>query len=374
MSVAVAEGDRFAHWPRAWARMLLAVLALLLLLSALVPITASDAPDGRPIADAPGSAPVPPTNVASAHPKRDEDLALYDCIAARVGRGENYYAVATDEQRRGDYPVRPGLAVRLPTLAYAEAALGPGGMQVAAWALVLAVLAAWYRRFGAEPGGAAHRLIATALLVPGCSLALSGTYLVVHEIWAGLLLLLSFGLHRPGRKLRQWLDSLVVAALALAIREHALPFVLLMGAVAFWQGDRRQGAAWALLALLFAAALAVHLAQVAPHVLPTDRPSPSWLALRGLSGWLSDVVLTGSLQFLPHWLAGPLAVLMVLGWAGWRSSAGSFGTLLFLGYAVLFMIAGRANNFYWGAVIAPGIYAGLAFLPQALTSLYRAAK
>jgi hypothetical protein len=113
---------------------------------------------------------------------------------------------------------------------------------------------------------------------------------------------------------------------------------------------------------------------VAPHVLPTDRPSPSWLALRGLSGWLSDVVLTGSLQFLPHWLAGPLAVLMVLGWAGWRSSAGAFGTLLFLGYAVLFMIAGRANNFYWGAVIAPGLYAGLAFLPMAMTSLFRAAK
>jgi hypothetical protein len=374
MSVAVAEGDRFARWPRAGARMLLAVLALLLLLSALVPIAASDAPEAATRADAPGSTIAPSAIPAKAKPKRDEDLALYDRIAARVGRGENYYAVATDEQRRGDYPVRPGLAVRLPTLAYAEAALGPAGMQVAAWALVLAVLAAWYRRFGAEPGGAAHRLMATALLVPGCSLALSGTYLVVHEIWAGLLLLLSFGLHRPGREPGQWLASLAVAALALAIREQALPFVLLMATMAFWHGDRRQGAAWALLALLFVAALAVHLAQVAPHVLPTDRASPSWLALRGLSGWLSDVVLSGSLQFLPHWLAGPLAVLMVLGWAGWRSSAGTFGTLLFLGYAVLFMIAGRANNFYWGAVIAPGLYTGLAFLPMALTSLWRAAK
>ena len=39
----------------------------------------------------------------------------------------------------------------------------------------------------------------------------------------------------------------IAAALALAIREHALPFVLLLGAIAAWRGDWRQARAWALL-------------------------------------------------------------------------------------------------------------------------------
>jgi hypothetical protein len=39
---------------------------------------------------------------------------------------------------------------------------------------------------------------------------------------------------------------------------------------------------------------------------------------------------------------------MILGWAGWRSEAGATATLLFLGYGLLFMIAGRDDNFYWG--------------------------
>lgn len=358
--------DRFSTWPRARARLLLAVLVALLALSAWVPITADD-PATAVLAPSPAPAADSTPNRA---PDRDEDLALYDRIAARVAHGDTYYAAAVDEQRRGGYPVRPGLAVRLPTLAWTTAALGPSGMRVLALALVAGILAAWWQRFGSEPGGARHRLIATGLLVPGCALALSGEYLVMHEVWAGLLLLLSFGLHRPGR----WGASLAVAALALATREHALPFVLLMAAMAFWRRDARQGMAWSLLALAFLAALAIHLAHVAPLVRASDPASPSWLALRGLSGWLSNVALSGSLQFLPHWLAGPLIVLMMLGWAGWKSSAGAFATLLFCGYALLYMIAGRANNFYWGAVIAPGLFAGLAFVPQALGALGRAAK
>ena len=96
--------------------------------------------------------------------------------------------------------------------------------------------------------------------------------------------------------------------------------------------------------------------------------------LRGLSGWLSNVVLSSNLRFLPHFVAGPLVVLAVFGWSGWKSPAGQFATLLFLGYALAFMIAGRGDNFYWGAVIAPAMFMGLAFVPMAAGSLLRAAK
>ena len=129
-----------------------------------------------------------------------------------------------------------------------------------------------------------------------------------------------------------------------------------------------------MLVALFAAGLALHLHLVAQHTLPTDPTGPSWLALRGLGGWLSNVVLSSNLRFLPHWLAGPLVVLMVFGWAAWQSPAGSFATLLFLGYGLLFMVAGRNDNFYWGAVIAPAMFIGLAFVPMGLSSLARAAR
>ena len=37
------------------------------------------------------------------------------------------------------------------------------------------------------------------------------------------------------------------------------------------------------------------------------------------------------------------------------------------------MLAGRDENFYWGAMVAPAMFVGLAFLPMAAGSLIKAA-
>ncbi|WP_247714910.1 hypothetical protein [Qipengyuania mesophila] len=355
--------DRFAHW-RPWpARVLLAVVAALLVLAALTPLTASM--DGTP-----SEVPDLVAEEAASEPERDDDLAFYDRVIERIAGGENYYDFIVEEQRASDYPVRPGIAVRLPTLAYLHAWLGEPGMLVLAVLLLGACVWAWWRRLGDEPGGPPRQRIGAALMLMGGSLGLNRYYFVLHELWAGMLLALAFALHRPGR----WGASLAVAALALAIREHALPFVLLMGAMAAWRRDWRETAAWAMLVLVFLAAMAWHLSLIAPHVLPTDPASPDWLVMRGLSGWLGNVVLSSNLRFLPHAIAGPLVLLMVLGWAGWKSPAGATGTLLYVGYGLAFMLAGRANNFYWGAVVAPAMFVGIAFVPMALASLVRSAR
>lgn len=356
--------DRFANWPIIPARLALLALLLALVASATVPITA-----GRStVATRSFVENLVADDAGPARP-RDDDLQLYDTAIARIQNGENYYDFIVEEQRKADYPVRPGIAVRLPTLAYIDAFLGVPGQIAASILLMLAVLVAWWRRLGGEPGAPKRRKLAMALLFVGVSLGLNRYYFVLHELWTGMLLALAFGLHRPGR----WGASLAVAALALAIREHALPFVLLMGAMAFWRRDWKEGAAWSALAIAFLGALAVHLSIIAAQVLPSDPEGPPWLVMRGLSGWLSNIVLSSNLRHLPHWLAGPAVILMVLGWAGWRSPAGTFGTLLFLGYGLAFMIAGRPDNFYWGAVIAPAMFLGLAFVPRALGSLARAA-
>lgn len=366
--IAAPAWDRFAHWSKWPARILLAVLAVLLVLAAFTPLTASM--DGEP-AEVPslvggGEA----ASADEAEEERDEDLAFYDRVIERIAEGENYYSFIVEEQRARDYPVRPGVAVRLPTLAYVHAWLGESGMLVLAILLAGATVWAWWKRLGEEPGGEKWRRIGAALIFVGASLGLNRYYFVLHELWAGMLVALAFGLHRPGR----WGWSLAVAALALAIREHVLPFVLLMGAMAAWRRDFKEAAAWIALVLLFFAAMAWHISQISPQILPSDPESPDWLVLRGLSGWLGNIVLSSNLRFLPHEIAGPAVLLMVLGWAGWRSPAGATGTLLFAGYGLAFMLAGRANNFYWGAVVAPAMWVGLAFLPMALASLLRAAR
>lgn len=353
--------DRFASWPRIPAILALLVLAAFLILAALTPVTHTKgavkavsvtALEG-PQADRPATRP------------RDFDLALYDRTIERIRGGENYYDFIAEEQRKAQFPLRPAVAVRLPTLAYLCAWAGDTGQAVAAFLLLFAVMGVWWKRLAEEAGSPALRLPAMLLLIFGASLATTRYFFTLHELWAGMLLALSFGLHRPGK----WGASLAAAALALAIREHALPFVLLMGAMAFWRRDAKEGAAWSALALVFLAALALHIHLINAMLLPTDGESAPWLALRGLTGFTSDVTLSSNLRFLPGWLSGPLIVLAVAGWAGWKSPAGTFGTLLYLGYGLLFMIAGRPDNYYWGFMITPVFLMGLAFAPRAVKSM-----
>ena len=186
--------DRFGHW-KAWpARILLAVVAALLVLAALTPLTASM--DGTP-SDVPSlvgdNAPASPEEE-----ERDEDLAFYDRVIERIEGGENYYDFIVPEQRARDYPVNPGLAVRLPTLAYIHAALGEPGMIVLSILLMVATIWAWWKRLGDEPGAARMRRIGAALMFMGASLGLNRYYFVLHELWAGMLVALAFGSIGPG--------------------------------------------------------------------------------------------------------------------------------------------------------------------------------
>ena len=360
-----APWDRFAGWDRWAARILLLLVTALLVLAAITPLSASL--DGKP-SEVPSLIGDGAPN-GQTESERDDDLAFYDRVIERVEHGENYYDFIVEEQRARDYPVRPGLAVRLPTLAWIHASLGEPAMIALAIALLFACIWAWWKRLGEEPGGLRFRLLGTALMAMGGSLGLNRSFFVLHELWAGMLIALAFGLHRPGR----WGAALFVAALALALRELVLPFVLLMAAMAAWRKDWREATAWIMLVAVFAAIMVWHLSLIAVQEVPSDPVGPDWLVLRGLSGWLGNIVLSSNLRLLPHELASPVVILMALGWAGWKSSAGTTGTFLYLGYGLAFMLAGRANNFYWGAVVAPAMFIGLAFLPMALPSLVRAA-
>jgi len=362
--------DRFAGWPPGAALLVLAA-ALLMLIAAALSVRSDLLPGGQPALPAASNAPAAsPANGAPAEAARDTDLMLYDRIAERVRGGENYYRAAVAEQRARDFPVRPGLAVRLPTLALLSALLRPTGMMVLAAILGLATLAAWWLRLQWEPGGRDLSTFVLLLLVIGAATGFKPQYLVLHEVWSGVLLALALALHRR----RRWLASWLVAALALALRELALPFVLLMGALALWRGDRREALAWGALVGLFAIGLWAHLGAVAAITSPADPLSPSWLALRGLGGWTGNIILSSPLYLLPGWIAAPLALLPLIGWAGWKSDLGLAGFLTCLGYGAAFMIAGRDANFYWALMVMPIWFVGLAFLPRTLAGLVNSAR
>jgi hypothetical protein len=364
--------DRYARWGTSQARLMLALVAGLLLLAIVTPLTAGEGE----VRSGAISQVVNPAGQASSARARDEDLALYDDVIARLRKGEHYYTIIAEEHRRHRFPLHPGFAVRLPTLAVTEAILPPGAMIPLSLALMGGVLLAWWRRLAAEPGGTDLRLVAMAALCFGVSIGTTRYFFVLHELWAGQLLALSLGLHRPGQKSGvegRWLGAWLAAAAALAIREHALPFVLLMAAFALWHRRWREGAAWIALVLAFVAAMALHLHVVAGMVQPADPASASWITLRGLGGWLSMVVLSSNLRWLPPMLSAPLVLLAMFGWSGWRSALGVFATLLFLGYGVGFMIAGRPDNFYWGMMVAPAMLTGLAMVPTAMHGLVRSA-
>ncbi|WP_234024769.1 hypothetical protein [Tsuneonella amylolytica] len=359
----LTAASRLAGLPPLAARAILALIAALILAAAFVPFKEAHSPAGA--ASRAGNA------TASTKPARDADLEFYEAVADRIAARERYYDFIVPAQRAAGYPVNPGFAVRLPTLAYLSAWLGSTGLLAAAIALTGACAFAWWRRLGEEVADPGVRRIAFALLLVGLSLGLNRHFFPLHEFWAGMLLALSLALHRPDRG--RWGAALAVAALALAIRELALPFVILMAAMAAWRRDWREAAAWGALVAIFVAGLAVHFQLVAASTTPADPRSASWIALGGLPGWLSKIVLTTNLRLLPQWIAAPVVVLAMVGWTSWRGRAGATGALLFGGYAVAFMIAGRPENYYWGALVGPAFLAGLAFAPEALGALWRSA-
>ncbi len=294
-----------------------------------------------------------------------EDLALYRKITTRVAHGETYYKVAADEQRRGGYPLHPFVVVRLPTLALVSATLGQTATAALLYALLGITLLVWAKRLDGCFGASGGRVTALGTIVATMIIVFSREFQVMHEIWAGLLLALVFGIHRPDR----WIIAACVAGVALFIRELALPFVLLMIAFAMVERRWREVATLSAIVGLFALFMSYHAGQVAAVTTAADPSSPGWMAIGGWPAVVRTTLAPGPLRFLPENIGAIIMILSLFGWASWHSRTGLFGTLLFIGYGVFFMLFGRPDNFYWGLIVIPTFLIGLAFLPRAFSDL-----
>ena len=315
---------------------------------------------------------IPPQSTGTSAPKlvtapqiANADLLLYRSINARVAAGEAYYNVAAEELRQGNYPLKPFVTFRLPTLAHIIGTIGPVASVGLLWTLVAVTLLAWWRRLDGAFDDPGRRITGVMLVAAGAAIAFQPKYAVMHELWAGLLLTLALAVRQP----RRWWWAVIAASAALMIRELALPFVLLMAAFATFEKRWRELAAWAILVAVFVVIMLFHAENISTVVRQSDPASPGWFSIGGWQAFLRSMRMTSAIRVLPEWIGNIGVVLSIFGWISWRSATGLFGALLLVGYAVIFMILGRAENFYWGLLIAPLLLLGLAFLPRAFIDL-----
>jgi len=347
--------SRFAGLKPARARLALLLLAVLLAasLSALL---------------VPGP---PPVSHDPANRADDQaDVMLYESIVAGVRAGGNYYAVTAAALRAGDYPLKPFVTFRLPTLAVVQANL-PDAVTVALlYALAAAVLAAWYIRLRDAFARPPPRIIALILLAAGMVAFVQSDLAGFHEVWAGLLIALSLALRRPGR----WVEAVAFGMIAMLIRETAALYVAIMAIMAFAEGRREEALGWSGTLCAFAIVVILQARAVGQVVGPLDPASPGWSGMLGFGFFVKTMGLSTALNLAPAWLAALLVALALFGWSAWRDPLALRALAVFSGYAALVALFGRVDTFYWGLMIAPTILIGLAFVPDAVRDLVVAAR
>lgn len=297
------------------------------------------------------------------------DHALYLKVLRKMESGAPYYETVAGEHRVYGYPLRPFVAVRLPTLEYTLSKIGLPAGTIITSILGLVALFLWRRRLVSDPGLPRYARFGVLLMAANLGQVMSGQWVLMHEVIAGVLIAIALAVYRPERP---WAAIAVIAA-ALTIRETVLPVAMLFGLVALIDRDSKAAGAWIAIGLAFAIGLNFHAAAVAGVVKPDDISGDGWLGLNGWNNYVSFVHNSSALRFgAPQWIAAILTPLALLGWLAWRSRLGTLGLSVQLGYAATFMIFARADNDYWGMLVVPTLFIGLVFAPAALASLVRA--
>lgn len=285
------------------------------------------------------------------------DVDLYNEIAARVTGGEGYYAAATGSHRAHGYPTIPWFTLRLPTLAWATAWLGPALLLIAK-GLVLAGVAAWAWAF-LQAGAKWFEAFGAAILALASGLIVFYMSALLHEFWAGMLMSLAMALYRPGRAL----PAIVLAVLACFFREFA---VLLVGAglvFAVGEGRRREAWQWFGAGLVVAAFYTCHALWVIDARLPGDRASQGWHGMIGMAEAVSWVVQNSMLRMFGLVAGGTVLLLSLFGWL----AAGRRAFLVLpvaLAWFAAIAIFARPANYYWSQFFLPWLPVGLALLPR----------
>ncbi len=338
----MATETRFSGWPAWAARLLLAALVIPPLLALIGPRSGASETTGAP----------PFT-----------DIKLYRSITQGVAQGGDYYHVAAAVHRAHHYPLWPPQVIREPTEALVLSALHWDALRWTAL-LALAAVALEVLRRGLAKADLTprERLWSLALAIGGLGSVCTPNAPYMHEVWAGILILISLSTRRPDR----WGLAAGVGLLACLVRELALPYLVVMAACAVLERRRSEAIGWSATALVFCAAYALHLHWAAAQHRPGDVMSPGWVRFGGLSFLIAAARNNAFYIFMPGWAIALGLTLSLLGLAGRRDAMTLRCALTLSAFLAAFAVIGRPDNNYWGLLYAPLASMGLALAPKTL--------
>lgn len=293
------------------------------------------------------------------------DAALYRAIDDRVAAGEGYYRAAITEQRARDYPVRPFVAVRLPTRAWLVHVLGGGGTLVALALLATLSLGATILRLRPVAQSrwqwAACAMVSTLSIVP----LIQPIVALWAETWAALAVALSLAIRTDDR----WGASVACGLLAALFREFALAYLAAMAFAALMERRRGEAIAWIVGGLIALTVIALHAGAVAAVTQPGDPVSQGWVRAGGWRFILSMAQATTPLMLLPVVLSAAIVPVALFGWIVQADRYARRVALTLMAWIVPFLVIGRPENSYWGLMIAPLLLAGVPLAPAAIYRL-----
>jgi hypothetical protein len=287
-------------------------------------------------------------------------------IVDRVRHGDGYYHAAGTELRADHFHVRSVFNWRQPFYAWFLAAFPApifGQLLLAALTIAMTLLAANSLLQTGDRLGAVLALIFVPGAAYGAFVPWGATTL---EIWAGVLIAISIFSCAADR----WLIALIIATLALFIRELAAPYVAVCILLAWTHNRPRELLAWALGLLLYAAYFTFHFHEVTAHIQPTDAPDPThWLRFGGLRFILTTAAQNALFIPVPLWTVALYLPLSVLGLTTLPGELGKRAALTVAAYFLFFAFVGKPFNDYWGFVYSPLLALGVARAPRAVARL-----
>lgn len=289
------------------------------------------------------------------------DLDTYQRVVEALRSGQNYYTALHAALLDGGYGTlsplnwRPPLFLTFvswfPTLGAAQLFLE--ALTVTAWGLAVALL---YRRAGLASAVAGGLLLALSLLSIFADRAV-----LSFELCAGTLILISVCAYGLGWR---WL-GFAVAVLALLVRELAGIYVVVCLCMAVRERRRQEIAAWLVALLAYAGFYAWHWIQLGALIGPQDHAAATgWLQFGGPGFVLRTAAFSGILLVLPYWVA---ALALIVGLVGLTTMPRALATVVL--FLLLFLIYGRPENNYWGALYAPLVALGLVAAMPVLAAL-----
>ena len=314
----------------------------------------------------------PPVCPAGQQNAANGDVALYRAEIDRVHAGDNYYLAAARELPARGYPTASVFNWRTPLPMWLIAVLpAPVFGKMLLCLLALALMLTAFAASSREQPNIYRGPLPLALLLAGPLLpCVLGDLYVLPVLWAGIFIGLSvcaYGLDRP-------YAGAAAGLAAVFFRELALPYCLLVAALAAHRRRRGELAVWLIGLAAWAVFFALHWLQVKQLIAP-DAPAhrEGWIQFGGLAFVQATLQMNSCLLLLPQWVTTLFFVAALCGLAGWQSPLGQRVGLTFCLFIVAFSIVGHDFNRYWGLLIAPLACFGVVRFPASVFDLWKAA-